>query len=51
VTGAVLLLEDRGATNQAAAFSCSIMAIVVATLLAAHLLLRPLGARNVALIR
>jgi iron(III) transport system permease protein len=47
----VLLLEDRGATNQAAAFSTSIMAIVVATLLAAHLLLRLLGARNVALIR
>jgi iron(III) transport system permease protein len=47
----VLLLEDRGATNQAAAFSASIMAIVVATLLAAHLLLRLLGARNVSLIR
>jgi iron(III) transport system permease protein len=47
----VLLLEDRGATNQAAAFSCSIMAIVVGTLLAAHLLLRLLGARNVSLIR
>jgi iron(III) transport system permease protein len=47
----VLLLEDRGATNQAAAFSCSIMAIVVATLLVAHLLLRLLGARNVSLIR
>jgi iron(III) transport system permease protein len=47
----VLLLGDRGATNQAAAFSCAIMAIVIATLLAAHLLLRLLGARNVALIR
>jgi iron(III) transport system permease protein len=47
----VLLLEDRGATNQAAAFSCSIMAIVIATLLAAHLLLRLLGVRNVSLIR
>jgi iron(III) transport system permease protein len=47
----VLLLEDRGATNQAAAFSASIMAIVVGTLLAAHLLLRLLGARNVSLIR
>jgi iron(III) transport system permease protein len=47
----VLLLEDRGATNQAAAFSSSIMAIVVGTLLAAHLLLRLLGARNVSLIR
>jgi hypothetical protein len=51
VIGVVLLLEDRVATNQAAAFSCSIMAIVVATLLAAHLLLRLLGARNVSLIR
>jgi iron(III) transport system permease protein len=47
----VLLLEDRGATNQAAAFSSSIMAIVIASLLAAHLLLRLLGARNVSLIR
>ena len=47
----VLLLEDRGATNQAAAFSCSIMAIVIAALLVAHLLLRLLGARNVSLIR
>jgi iron(III) transport system permease protein len=47
----VLLLGDRGATNQAAAFSCAIMAIVIATLLAAHLLLRLLGARNVALVR
>jgi iron(III) transport system permease protein len=47
----VLLLEDRGATNQAAAFSCSIMAIVVVALLGAHLLLRLLGARNVSLIR
>jgi iron(III) transport system permease protein len=47
----VLLLGDRGATNQAAAFSVSIMAIVIATLLAAHLLLRLFGARNVSLIR
>jgi iron(III) transport system permease protein len=47
----VLLLEDRGDTNQAAAFSSSIMAIVVGALLAAHLLLRVLGVRNVALIR
>jgi iron(III) transport system permease protein len=47
----VLLLEDRGATNQAAAFSCSIMAIVIATLLVTHLLLRLLGTRNVSLIR
>jgi iron(III) transport system permease protein len=47
----VLLLEDRGATNQAAAFSCSIMAVVVISLLAAHLLLRLLGARDVSLIR
>jgi iron(III) transport system permease protein len=47
----VLLLEDRGATNQAAAFSCSIMAVVIVSLLAAHLVLRLLGARNVSLIR
>jgi hypothetical protein len=47
----VLLLEDGGATNEAAAFSCSIMAIIVGTLLAAHLLLRLLGARNVSPIR
>jgi iron(III) transport system permease protein len=47
----VLLLEDRGATNQAAAFSCSIMAIVIGALLAAHLLLRLLGVRHVSLIR
>jgi iron(III) transport system permease protein len=47
----VLLLEDRGATNQAAAFSTSIMAIVVGTMAAAHLLLRVLGVRNVSLIR
>jgi hypothetical protein len=45
VIGIVLLLEVRGAT-QAAPFSTSIMAIVVATLLAAHLLLRLLGAPN-----
>ena len=47
----VLLLEDRGATNQAAAFSCSIMAIVIGSLLAVHLLLRLAGVRNVSLIR
>jgi len=35
----VLLLEDRGATNQVAAFSCSIMAIVIGTLSGAYLLL------------
>ncbi|MGF1609246.1 MAG: ABC transporter permease subunit [Kiloniellales bacterium] len=47
----VLLLEDRGATNQAAAFSVSIIAIVVGTLIAAHLLLRLCRVRNVELIR
>ena len=47
----VLLLGDRGATNQAAAFSCSIMAIVIGSLLLAHLLLRLFGARNASLIR
>ncbi|MGH6899603.1 MAG: ABC transporter permease subunit [Geminicoccaceae bacterium] len=47
----VLLLEDRGDINQAAAFSSAIMAIVVGTLLVVHLLLRVVGVRNVSLIR
>ena len=47
----VLLLEERGATNQAAAFSVSIMAVVVGALILAHLLLRLAGIRNVSLIR
>jgi iron(III) transport system permease protein len=47
----VLLLEERGATNQAAAFSVSIIAVVIGTLLAAQLLFRLLGVRNLSLIR
>ena len=47
----VLLLEDRGATNQAAAFSVCIMAIVVGALLLTRLALRLAGFREVALIR
>lgn len=47
----VLLLEDRGATNQAAAFSVCIMAVVVGVLLLTHLALRLAGFRHVALIR
>lgn len=47
----VLLLEDRGATNQAAAFSVCIMAVVVGALLLTHAALRLAGFRNVALIR
>lgn len=47
----VLLLEDRGATNQAAAFSVCIMATVVGMLLLVRLLLRLAGFRGVSLIR
>lgn len=47
----VLLLEDRGATNQAAAFSTCIMATVVAALLLARGALWALGWRDVRLIR
>ncbi|MDF2095111.1 ABC transporter permease subunit [Aquibaculum arenosum] len=47
----VLLLEDRGATNQAAAFSVCIMATVVGFLLLVRLLLRLAGIKNVSLIR
>lgn len=47
----VLLLEDRGATNQAAAFSVCIMATVVGALLLVRLLLRLAGIKNVSLIR
>jgi iron(III) transport system permease protein len=47
----VLLLEDRGATNQAAAFSVCIMASVAAFLLIVRLLLRVFGIRGVTLIR
>ena len=47
----VLLLEDRGATNQAAAFSVCIMASVAAFLIIVRLLLRVFGIRGVTLIR
>lgn len=47
----VLLLEDRGAVNQAAAFSVCIMGVVVAFLLLARLVLNYFGYRNISLIR
>ena len=47
----VLLLEDRGATNQAAAFSVCIMATVLAVLLVVRVALWALGWKNVRLIR
>jgi iron(III) transport system permease protein len=47
----VLLLEDRGAVNQAAAFSVCIMGVVVASLLLARMVLNYFGYRNISLIR
>ena len=47
----VLQLTDRGAYNQAAAFSTCIMAIVLGTLLLVQFGLRAAGIRGVALIR
>lgn len=47
----VLLLEDRGAVNQAAAFSVCIMAVVVVSLLIARLILNAYGYRHISLIR
>jgi len=47
----VLLLDDAGNLNQAAAFSVCILLVVVASLLGFHLLLRLCGVRNVSLIR
>ena len=47
----VLQLSDRGAANQAAAFSVCIMAIVLAMLLIVRLILWLSGAKNVTLIR
>lgn len=47
----VLQLSDRGAVNQAAAFSVCIMAIVVGCLLSVRLILVLAGARHVSLIR
>ena len=48
---AVLQLADRGANNQAAAFSVCIMAIVVLMLLVVRGILWLAGARGVTLIR
>jgi iron(III) transport system permease protein len=47
----VLLLDDAGNQNQAAAFSVCIMGVVVLALIAFHGLLRLSGARNISLIR
>lgn len=47
----VLQLSDRGAINQAAAFSVCIMATVVACLILVRLILFVAGAKNVTLIR
>ncbi len=47
----VLQLSDRGAVNQAAAFSVCIMAIVIACLLVVRTILWLAGAKNVTLIR
>jgi iron(III) transport system permease protein len=47
----VLLLDDAGNQNQAAAFSVCIMLVVVATLIAFQILLRLLGIRSISLIR
>ncbi|MTI18184.1 ABC transporter permease subunit [Rhodobacteraceae bacterium RKSG542] len=47
----VLQLSDRGAANQAAAFSVCIMLIVIAMLLVVRLVLWLAGAKNVTLIR
>ena len=47
----VLLLDDSGNQNQAAAFSVCIMAVVVGTLVLFHTLLRLCGVRDISLIR
>lgn len=47
----VLYLQDRGATNQAAAFSVCIIATIMVVLLAVRLLLNATGHKNVSLIR
>lgn len=47
----VLYLQDRGATNQAAAFSVCIIATIMVALLAMRLLLNATGHKNVSLIR
>ena len=47
----VLMLEDRGAVNQAAAFSVCIMAVVIMALLVARVILNLSGFRHITLIR
>lgn len=47
----VLYLQDRGATNQAAAFSVCIIGTIMLVLLAVRLLLNATGHRHVSLIR
>jgi iron(III) transport system permease protein len=47
----VLLLDDAGQLNQAAAFSVCIIAVVIASLLGFHALLRLAGVRRVSLIQ
>lgn len=47
----VLYLQDRGATNQAAAFSVCIIATIMVVLLIVRLVLNAMGHRNVSLIR
>lgn len=47
----VLYLQDRGATNQAAAFSVCIIATIMVVLLCVRLLLNAMGHRHVSLIR
>lgn len=47
----VLQLSDRGAYNQAAAFSACIMAVVIVVLIAVRGILWAAGAKNVTLIR
>ncbi len=47
----VLHLSDRGAVNQAAAFSVCIMLVVIGVLLTLKLLLMLFGIRGVRLIR
>ena len=47
----VLLLDDAGNVNQAAAFSVCIMLVVALALLLFRLVLRASGRRNVSLMR
>jgi len=47
----VLMLDDSGNQNQAAAFSVCIMAVVILALVSFHIVLRLCGVRNVSLIR